>query len=68
LYAVHSTKGRIAIVTDAGLDAMDGSNSQASGIDTCGQAVWFWSPDAGIKSADWRRRPYGPTRRAGDGG
>jgi len=23
LYVVHSTKGRIAIVTDAGLDAMD---------------------------------------------
>jgi len=40
LYAVHSTKGRIAIVTDAELDAMDGSISQASGIDTCGQAVW----------------------------
>ncbi len=41
LYAVHSTKGRIAVVTDAELDAMDVSISQASGIDTCGQAVWF---------------------------
>jgi hypothetical protein len=41
LCAIHSTRGRIAIVTDAGLDAMDGSISQASGIDTCGQAVWF---------------------------
>jgi hypothetical protein len=38
--AVHSTKGRIAIVTDAEWDAMDGSISQASGIDPCGQAVW----------------------------
>jgi len=51
-YAVHSTKGRIAIVTDAGLDAMDGSITQASGIDPWGQAVWFRSPDAGIKSAE----------------
>jgi hypothetical protein len=45
-------KGRIAIFTDAELEAMDGSISQASGIDTCGQAVWFRSPDAGIKSAE----------------
>jgi hypothetical protein len=57
LYAVHSTKGRIAVVTDAELDAMDGSISQASGIDTSGQAVWFWLPDAGVKFADWRCRP-----------
>jgi hypothetical protein len=33
-------KGRIAVVTDAELDAVDGSISQASDVDAYGQAVW----------------------------
>jgi hypothetical protein len=48
---------------------MDGSISQASGIDPYGQAVWFWSPDAGIKLIEIRFRPCGRNATSiGDGG
>jgi hypothetical protein len=40
-YAVHSTKGRIAIVTDAEPDAMDALVSQGVRRGAYGQAVWF---------------------------
>jgi hypothetical protein len=47
--AVHSTKGRIAVVTDAELDAMATPDITDEGCGVDGQAVWFWLPDAGVK-------------------
>jgi hypothetical protein len=38
--AVHPTKGRIAIVTDAGLDAMDADARLTKRADADGEAVW----------------------------
>jgi hypothetical protein len=38
--AVHPTEGRIAIVTDAGLDAMDADAPLTNGADADGEVVW----------------------------
>ena len=47
---VHPTEGRIAIVTDAGWDAMDAAAQSTIGAKADGEVVWFWRPDAGVKS------------------
>ena len=52
-------KGRFAIVTDAGRDAVDADALLTNGAEADGKGVWFWHPDAGVKSA---------RRSAGDGG
>jgi len=44
---------------DAGRDAMDADALLTNGAEADGKVVWFWHPDAGVKSA---------LRRAGDGG
>ena len=62
------SEGRIAIVTDAGWDAVDVSELQrairapANNSDADGQAVWSWHPDADAKLATTL------SRHAGDGG
>jgi hypothetical protein len=53
--AVHPTEGRIAIVTDAGLDAMDagGAADESAGsrtVKSCG-------PDAPTLASSWRDFP-----------
>jgi hypothetical protein len=68
LYVVHSTKGRIAIVTDAELDAMDAVVPQdvrhePRTVKPCGSG----SPmlESSLRLA---MSAFGSTRRAGDGG
>jgi hypothetical protein len=45
-------EGRLAIVTDAGRDAMDADALLTNGADADGEVVWSWHPDAGVKSVD----------------
>jgi hypothetical protein len=45
------TEGRIAIVTDAGRDAVDAEVPITNGIDADGEVVWSRHPDAGVRSA-----------------
>ena len=46
-------EGRIAIVTNAGLDAMDaGGAADESAFPADGEVVWSWRPDAGVKSVE----------------
>ena len=52
-------KGRFAIVTDAGRDAVDAEVLLTSSTEADGEVVWAWHPDAGVKFA---------FRSAGDGG
>ena len=54
-------KGRIAIVTNAGRDAVAATERETSAPLADGEAVWFWRPEAGVKFART------PTRRADDG-
>ncbi len=42
-------EGRLAIVTDAGRDAMDADAPLTNGADADGEAVWSWRLDAGVK-------------------
>ncbi len=49
---VHPTEGRVAIVTDAGLDAMDAAAQSTNGANADGEVVWFWRPDAGVKPVE----------------
>ena len=51
LYPRPSTplEGRIAIVTDAGLDAMDAAALLTNSANADGKDVWSWRPDAGVK-------------------
>jgi len=52
-------EGRLAIVTNAGRDAVDvGSARDERGLPAYGEVVSFWRPNAGVKSA---------IRSAGDG-
>jgi hypothetical protein len=46
-------KGRIAIVTDAGRDAVDADVLLTSGTEADGQIVWSWRLDAGVKSVEF---------------
>jgi len=36
---------------DAGRDAMDADALLTNGAEADGKVVWFWHPDAGVKSA-----------------
>jgi hypothetical protein len=45
-------QGRIAIVTDAGWDAVDVDVLLTSGTEADGEVVWSWRLDAGVKSAE----------------
>ena len=39
-FAIHSTEGRFANVTNAGLDAMDAEARETSVADADGEVVW----------------------------
>jgi hypothetical protein len=45
-------EGRIAIVTDAGRDAVDADAPITNGTDADGEVVWSWRPDAGVKPVE----------------
>ena len=47
----HS-EGRLAIVTDAGRDAVDADAPITNGAEADGEVVWSWRPDAGVKSME----------------
>jgi hypothetical protein len=42
-------EGRLAIVTDAGRDAVDAKALQTKALIADGEVVWFWRLDAGVK-------------------
>ena len=42
-------KGRFAIVTDAGRDAVDVDAPLTNGAEADGEVVWAWRLDAGVK-------------------
>jgi len=50
-------EGRIAIVTDAGWDAVDTVTPLTNGADVDGEVVWSRRPDAGVKFCGMRCRP-----------
>src|ERR1700730_3136966 len=60
----HPSEGHIAIVTDAGRDAVDAAASGAQSargrmtLAADGKAVWSWRPDAGVKFAGIRERRW----------
>jgi hypothetical protein len=66
--AFRPQEGRFAIVTIRGAGCDGRGSAQAMRAKADGQVVWFWLPDAGVKFADQRCRPFGSTPRAGDGG
>jgi hypothetical protein len=45
----HPTRGRIAIVTNAGWDAVDAEVATTNVADADGEVVWFRRPKAGVK-------------------
>jgi hypothetical protein len=45
----RSTEGRLAIVTDAGRDAVDAKAPLTNGVKADGEVVWSRRPDAGVK-------------------
>jgi hypothetical protein len=45
------TEGRLAIVTDAGRDAVDAAALLTNSTKADGEVVWSRRPDAGVKSA-----------------
>jgi hypothetical protein len=45
-------EGRIAIVTDAGRDAVDAEAPLTNGAEADGEVVWSRHPDAGVRSAE----------------
>jgi hypothetical protein len=52
-------EGRFAIVTDVGRDAVDAAALLTNSAQADGEVVWFWRPDAGVKSGGFipaRRR------------
>jgi hypothetical protein len=49
--AVHPTRGAIAIVTNAGLDAMDARALLTNSANADGEVVWSRRLGAGVKSA-----------------
>jgi hypothetical protein len=74
-------EGRLAIVTNAGRDAVDATALLTNSANADGEVVWFRRPDAGVKSGGliparrrWqesrsprraRRKPLKPLRREG---
>ena len=56
--AIPSHRGGVAHVTDAGRDAVDAGGAKDEGANADGEVVWFWRPNAGVKSV---------RRSAGDG-
>jgi hypothetical protein len=46
------TEGRLAIVTDAGRDAVDADAPITNGTEADGEVVWSWRPDAGVKPVE----------------
>ena len=58
IYSPHPAlpRGAIAIVTNVGWDAVDASSAtDERGLLADGEAVWFWRPFAGVKSARRQR-------------
>jgi hypothetical protein len=47
-----SQEGRLAIVTDAGRDAVDVEAPLTNGAEADGEVVWSWRLDAGVKFAE----------------
>jgi len=55
------TEGRLAIVTNAGRDAVDAAAPLTNGAEADGEVVWSRRPDAGVKFADLVRRRWWQT-------